>query len=600
MSFSKQDINTAIKNLDVFLKIPDLKGAIPVLKENRDPFSYTGGFNMVFKLEHQNKRWAFRVWHVPMGETKKRYQKISNYLREKSLPYFADFIYDEGGILVNGTLHDTIRMEWLEGKLLKEYIEDNLQQKFKLTKLADDFLEMCKDLRKNEISHGDLQEGNILIDHFANIKLVDYDSVCIPEIEYQKELVTGLNGYQHPSRFKSSEATLKADYFSELVIYLSILAIAENPNLWTKYQVKDTQYLLFSEIDFNNFENSEIFKDLKQLSGLIKSLTRILNEYIDKVNFLELKPIENYLSTPKINSLAVTTTKILKGNSSTFSWDIENVDGLIFNNGIGNVLGQRELQVSPNHTTVYKITVENFFNKIEEEITIEVFPLPKVIDFRSKQQKLEYGKETDISWNVENAEKVELHYDGVVEMVNHHGQKAISPKEDSIYKIFITALDGVTIEEKELSVHVFKRVEIKRFVSDFEFVVESYPIKLSWDIENASSVLLSSDMQPDIDVTNKCEIEIVPKKYASFYLKASNGLFSKKSEEIKINVQTLPVFNPGLVPRLPSGKELLPSFELNFKDLSESILSESQIHFQKAMEPTKKFNLLGSLKKIFG
>src|SRR5690606_36888343 len=112
---------------------------------------------------------------------------------------------------------------------------------------ADNFLKMCQDLRENQISHGDLQEGNILVGEKGAIKLVDYDSICIPEIVGQKELVTGLKAYQHPSRFKGGKASLKVDYFSELVIYLSLLIIAEKPVLWGKYQVKDTQYLLFSE-----------------------------------------------------------------------------------------------------------------------------------------------------------------------------------------------------------------------------------------------------------------------------------------------------------------------------------------------------------------
>lgn len=213
MSINKQDIVTAILNSDTFLKVPELKGAKPRLNKNGSPYAFTGGFNMVFQLQHQNKKWAFRVWHVPMGEHTDRYRKISKYLSEKKLPYFADFIYDEKGILVNGNLLDTIRMEWLEGKLLKEYLEENLGNKNKLTKLANDFLEMCKTLRENKISHGDLQEGNILIDRNGNIKLVDYDSICIPEIEGQKELVTGLKGYQHPSRFKAEKASLKADFF---------------------------------------------------------------------------------------------------------------------------------------------------------------------------------------------------------------------------------------------------------------------------------------------------------------------------------------------------------------------------------------------------
>jgi serine/threonine protein kinase len=237
---NKQDIITAIKNLDLFLRIPELKGAKPRLNNNGSPFAFAGGFNMVFQLVHNAKKWAFRVWHVPMGENKDRYVAISKYLTNSKLPYFADFIYDENGLLVNGELTDTIRMEWLDGILLKDYIEKHLNDKAKLESLANDFLEMTKTLREAKISHGDLQEGNILVDDSGKIRLVDYDSICIPEIEGQKELVAGLKGYQHPSRFKNSKASLKADYFSELIIYISILGIASKPELWDKYQVKDT------------------------------------------------------------------------------------------------------------------------------------------------------------------------------------------------------------------------------------------------------------------------------------------------------------------------------------------------------------------------
>lgn len=598
MSVSKQDIITAIKNSDTFLRVPELQGAIPRLNKNGSPFAFVGGFNMVFQLEHQNKKWAFRVWHVPMGEHTDRYRKISKYLSEKKLPYFADFIYDENGILVNGNLLDTIRMEWLEGKLLKEYLEENLGNKNKLTKLANDFLEMCKTLRENKISHGDLQEGNILIDRNGNIKLVDYDSICIPEIEGQKELVTGLKGYQHPSRFKAGKASLKADYFSELVIYLSILALSENSNLWNKYQVKDTQYLLFTETDFEDFANAEIYNDLQKLSNSIKSLTRILNSYLSENNYLNLTSFEHYLKAPKIINFGSNEKEVLKGKAIELSWNIENYDKISINNGVGNVTGKHSISVSPTNTATYKLLAENAFDKTENELNITVLPLPNIKEFRSKQQKIEYGKETQLVWDIDNAEKVELHWLGNMEIVPNKGEKTISPTDHANYKLIVTALDGITKEEREITVQVFKRVEIKSFVSDLEFVVESLPIKLSWEIDNASSVTLSSNMQADIDVTGKSEIEISPKRTTTFSLKANNELFSATSSQIKIEVQNIPTFNPSIIPRLPSGKDLIPSFELDFKGLSETILNESQIGFKTAMKPTKRFNILNSLQKI--
>lgn len=598
MSVSKQDIITAIKNSETFLRVPELQGSKPRLNKNGSPFAFVGGFNMVFQLEHQNKKWAFRVWHVPMGEHTNRYQKISKYLSEKKLPYFADFIYDEKAILVNGNLLDTIRMEWLEGELLKEYLEENLGKKNKLTKLANDFLEMCKTVRENKISHGDLQEGNILIDRYGNIKLIDYDSICIPEIEGQKELVTGLKGYQHPSRFKAGKASLKADYFSELVIYLSILALSENSNLWNKYKVKDTQYLLFTQTDIEDFANSEIYNDLQKLSNSIKSLTRILNSYLSENNYLNLTSFEHYLKAPKIINFGSNEREILKGKVIELSWNIENYDKISINNGVGNVTGKHSLSVAPTNTITYKLIAENAFDKTENELTVTVLPLPKIKEFRSKQQKIEHGKEIQIVWDIDNAEKIELHWLENMEIVPNKGEKTISPTDHTNYKLIVTALDGVTKEEKEITIQVFKRVEIKSFVSDLDFVVETLPVKLSWEIDNASIVTLSSNMQPDIDVTGKSEIEISPKRTAIFSLKAYNELFSVTSSQIKIEVQNIPTFNPSIIPRLPSGKDLIPSFELDFKELSETILNESQIGFKTAMKPRKRFNILNSLQKI--
>ena len=94
------------------------------------------------------------------------------------------------------------------------------------------------------------------------------------------------------------------------------------------------------------------------------------------------------------------------------------------------------------------------------------------------------------------------------------------------------------------------------------------------------------------------EIEIIPKESATFNLFANNDLFSIKSPQLKIEVQKIPIFNPSIIPRLPSGKELIPKFEIDFKGIANNILEESQLNFQNAMKHVKRFNLLNSLQKI--
>lgn len=372
---NKQDIITAINNSNLFLKVPELIGASVRFNKNGNPFVYAGGFNMVFQLTKGNKDWAFRVWHVPMGENKKRYQKIASYLTDKKLPYFADFIFDEGGLLVNGELIDTIRMEWINGLLLKDYLEENLHNSSVLNQLAVDFLKMTQELQANKISHGDLQEGNILVDKDGAIKLVDYDSICIPAIEGQKELVTGLKGYQHPSRFKGGAISLTADYFSELIIFLSIKAIAEQPSLWDKYHVKDTCYLLFTENDFEDFPNSDIFTDLQNLSLEIKKLTTVLISYLNTAHYTGLAPFSSALAPPKIAYLDVSQSYLIKGMDCIISWDIENAKTVYIAN-IGNVSTKGSVTISPNSTSIYILKATGFGGEIEEEIKITILPVP--------------------------------------------------------------------------------------------------------------------------------------------------------------------------------------------------------------------------------
>jgi serine/threonine protein kinase len=375
---NKSDIINAVNNLDSFLKVKELKGATVKKNLTGQPFFFTGGFNMVFQLEKESTKWAFRVWHIYLQNLKVRFQKISKYLITKNLPYFAEFIYDENGLLVNGDFVDTIRMVWLDGLLLKDFLKLNLQNKQKLLDLAKSFLEMCSELHKNKISHGDLQHGNIIIDNNGKIKLIDYDSICVPDIEGEEELVTGLKGYQHPTRLNSKNfASLKADYFSELIIYLSIIALANNPSLWNEYNVETTEVLLFDEVDFTNFIKSKIYNSLLDISSdEIKVLIGILTEYLNKQSYLDLEPLEVYL-TPVILHFSFDKEVVISGQKVTLSWEIKNAFETIINNGIGKVNNTKgQIEILPSQNTSFKIQAKGIGGKVEQETFVKVFPTP--------------------------------------------------------------------------------------------------------------------------------------------------------------------------------------------------------------------------------
>ncbi len=280
----KAKITNAVKYPQL-IKDPFFEGFSPVNKQSGGIQEWGGGFSMVYCLAKNNEKWAFKVWPNEIYGIKERYDEIIPYLKQCNLSYFSsNFSYVEKGLFVSDIFLDTFRMEWVTGLNLTEFISKHLNNKEVLKKLSDDFITMIKKLHECSISHGDLQHRNIYIQDNGQIKLLDYDSICVPALEGQSDFIRGLRAFQHPLRFNKhvkSFASTKVDYFSELIIYISILAVIENPNLWDRYKVPlADDRLLFSEKDFFDWEDSTLRRDLCVLSQEIKDLVKILEKYL--------------------------------------------------------------------------------------------------------------------------------------------------------------------------------------------------------------------------------------------------------------------------------------------------------------------------------
>ena len=283
MDYQVSEIINSIKQPQ-FFKDKILTNAVPIVNKDR-LLMYAGGYGQIFQLKQGDNLWAVKVWHTEIENNSHRYKLIKNYLQQKSMPWFLDYEYSEKGLWLpkKNEYIDTLRMKWVDGLNISEYISLNLNNKEALKKLSSDFLSMIKSLRDNNISHGDLQHANIIIDKTdGSIKLIDYDSICIPELEGELEYIRGHIAFQHPWRFSlhQSPSSVNADVFSELIIFLTIKAITENKLLWDKYNCFNAERFLFTCRDFMEFNTSEIRKDLNNLSGEIKTLVKILESYI--------------------------------------------------------------------------------------------------------------------------------------------------------------------------------------------------------------------------------------------------------------------------------------------------------------------------------
>ncbi len=285
------DIYIAVTNPINSFKELSLKQGNPI-KKGIKVIQYTGGFSTVFPFKVNNEKKALRIWTSKMEESKARTDVINAYLEKLSSEYFVKFKYYQEAILIKGDYYPIIIMDWVNGCNLRQYIEDNLNNNAALIKLADNFVELVSFLHSKGISHGDLQHGNIMITKDDKLVLVDYDSLFVPGMEKFKDNIKGLPGYQHPKRNELKILSPKSDYFSELVIYLSLLSYADDKSLWRE----GTEHLLFSEEDLYKPKDSLVIKKLlKSKNEKIRELSNQLIIFLEVDNINKLRPIDDLL-----------------------------------------------------------------------------------------------------------------------------------------------------------------------------------------------------------------------------------------------------------------------------------------------------------------
>lgn len=471
-------IRTSVENKEILVLDGHAKNGTFRRDARGRLIAYTGGFSVVFPYEYSDgSMWAFRCWHSDINNTKKRYEIISEAIQKAHLDFLCEFEYIEKGINVEGNIYPITRMRWVDGITIKDYICQNRYSKEKLTALAENFLKMTQALHSQSLAHGDLQHGNILVNEENQLYLVDYDSFYCPTLRGEEDTVTGLPDYQHPARRSNKSVSEKLDYFSELVIYLSILAIAENPYLVSKYKVEDADRLLFSKEDFEDITNSQIYKDIHPLGIQFQEMLDVLEEYLKCRSIDDLLPFDTFLLEKKILFSSSATKAVRNKQTVVINWDIpfeakisirEKSSGLTW-----DVDNKGEKAEILTQDTTYELSVKTNEGKVFcKEITIMVFDECE-IDFSADKQYIFPSVPVVLKWIVKNAKKVWL--DG--EEVEAVGAKVVKPT--NAISVVLSAEDEFGKKEKRLDIGMLPMPIIKsllvptpNFVSNLSVTIQ--------------------------------------------------------------------------------------------------------------------------------
>ena len=260
------DYQEAVQAPDTAFADPTLQDATPRTNVLGLPQPITGGFAAVFPMTTASgRRVAVKCFLTDVPEQRARYQAVAESLDDADLSAFVDFDYQPGGIRVAGTEYPLLVMEWVEGTVLNRFVREHLDAPDTLARLAEAWADLMAELEEEDLAHGDLQHGNVLVQQTGGavrLRLVDYDTTYVPALEGWRSAEVGHRNYQHPDR-TDADFGAYLDRFPGLAIYTALRACAADPDLWDEYD--NGENLLFRDADFYDPDRSPLLDDLADL-----------------------------------------------------------------------------------------------------------------------------------------------------------------------------------------------------------------------------------------------------------------------------------------------------------------------------------------------
>lgn len=273
----------------------------------------------------------------------------------------------------------------------------------------------------------------------------------------------------------------------EIIRFESDVSMAlKQPTVTLKWEVNKADNIILQPGNYNvtghNSKDVEVFRDTV-FTLEAESLFGVTVE--KKINIAVSKIPADILSFTASSSMRTDESLI------ELRWDVKNAEKVqLFPEGIEIPLTGSKW-VDPRLDTVYKIVATTLFGvESQESIKILVSKKPPVINALQITPSLREheNRSLQISWETENAEKVELFPSG--EIVPESGTIEVEPSRETIYTLKATTMFGVVTEQKVLARVSNKAPRIKQFKFNSPIVQEGEESILSWCVEDAKIIRL--------------------------------------------------------------------------------------------------------------
>ncbi len=305
---TQSDYKDSLQNPDTAFRDPALRLSQAERSPMGVPRARSGAFASVYKMTGPRGVVALKLFNFPNEDRARRYQAVSDFLERelgsRKPDCLVTFQYHLDGIRSGKGWYPTLTMDWVKGTSLGEWVRQTIERKnpdvAAMRKMAESWGALVEQLQEHKIAHGDLQHDNVMVVGDKPV-LVDYDGMCVPALDPAdprkklEQLEFGKPAYQHPAR-PEQRLSANLDHFAAWVILIAIRAIATDPQLYVKYNLKtDNENLLFSPLDMSDPERSALWPDLMrckdlEVAGWARMLRDSLGMPFDKIPPFTLDP----------------------------------------------------------------------------------------------------------------------------------------------------------------------------------------------------------------------------------------------------------------------------------------------------------------------
>lgn len=270
---------------------------------------------------------------------------------------------------------------------------------------------------------------------------------------------------------------------------------------------------------------------------------------------------------PRINSFTFDGNPIrYKDESVTFKWEVQDAERIFINDiEVPVSSSSYSYPLSDVGLQNFVLRIENGGNHKTENQQIKVLDVP-VFNIEQSKDKLRKGKNEEcvIKWDIQNIQSVKLISNGTEEIVNV-GERTVSPDSSTDFKFEAIGLDGERIFSYTVRVDVFEESTVL-FEVDKNITLPHVPIKLSWNVKNASEVELSG-----FGVVDHIGEEIIDCDRERVFTLKVTDVFGITEYHQRIKMYPLPLIRSILVPTPQIEKDLKVETHFEQKHLQVNI-----------------------------